>query len=207
MLILSSLKLKTKLMFFGILLSVIPLILISLISFFQETQTEKIVEHETSNLTIKNFENLVKGVYLTCKTSQEQVQQAIDRSLNVAQDIMKQLGAVELSNETIEWQAVNQYTKEKQTLPLSKVIVGGEWIGKTDDMSEKSSIVDKVKSLVGGTCTIFQRLDEAGSMLRVATNVVKKDGKRAVGTYIPAINPDGKPISHPAHLLGVCEVG
>jgi len=60
-------------------------------------------------------------------------------------------------------------------------------------MSEKSSIVDKVKSLVGGTCTIFQRLDEAGSMLRVATNVVKKDGKRAVGTYIPAINSDGKP--------------
>nr|WP_320014367.1 methyl-accepting chemotaxis protein [uncultured Desulfobacter sp.] len=193
MMILSSLKLKIKLMVFGILLSVIPLILIFLISFFQDTQTEKIVQHETSNLAIENFENLVKGVYLTCKASQEQVQQAVNKSLNVAQDIMKQKGTVELSNETIEWQAVNQYTKEKQTLPLPKVTVGGEWIGKTDDMSEKSSIVDKVKSLVGGTCTIFQRLDEAGSMLRVATNVVKKDGKRAVGTYIPAINPDGKP--------------
>ena len=82
MMILSSLKLKIKLMFFGILLSVTPLILVSLISFFQDTQTEKIVEHETSNLAIENFENLVKGVYLTCKTSQEQVQQAVNRSLN-----------------------------------------------------------------------------------------------------------------------------
>ena len=191
--ILSSLKLKIKLMVFGILLSIVPLILISLISFFQDSQSEKIVEHETSNLAIENFENLVKGVYLTCKTSQEQVQDAVNRSLNVARDIMKQQGDVELSNETIEWQAVNQYTKDKQTLPLPKVLVGGEWIGKTDDMSEKSALVDKVKSLVGGTCTIFQRLDEAGSMLRVATNVVKKDGKRAVGTYIPVINPNGKP--------------
>jgi methyl-accepting chemotaxis protein len=30
-------------------------------------------------------------------------------------------------------------------------------------------------------------------MLRVATNVIKKDGTRAIGTYIPFINPDGKP--------------
>ncbi|MCG8550231.1 MAG: methyl-accepting chemotaxis protein, partial [Desulfobacterales bacterium] len=191
--ILNSLTLKIKLMIYGILLSVIPIVLIFLISFFQDAQTEKFVKRETSNLTIENFEHLVKGVYSTCKTSQEQVQNAVNTSLNVARDIIKQQGAVELSNETIEWRAVNQYTKEKQTVSLPKIIFGGEWIGKTDDMSEKSLIVDKVKSLVGGTCTIFQRLDQAGSMLRVATNVVKKDGKRAVGTYIPAINPGGKP--------------
>lgn len=191
--ILGALKLKMKLMIYGILLSVIPLVLISLTSFFQDAQTAKIVRRETSNLTIENFEHLVKSVYATCKASQEQVQKEVNSALNVARDIMKQQGAVKLSNETIEWQVVNQYTKEKQTRSLPKLIAGDEWIGKTDDMAEKSSIVDKIKSLVGGTCTIFQRLNESGSMLRVATNVVKKDGKRAIGTYIPAINPDGKP--------------
>src|SRR3712207_7957094 len=30
-------------------------------------------------------------------------------------------------------------------------------------------------------------------MLRVATNVVGTTGKRAIGTYIPATNPDGAP--------------
>ena len=30
-------------------------------------------------------------------------------------------------------------------------------------------------------------------MLRVCTNVQKKDGTRAIGTYIPRTNPDGKP--------------
>ena len=72
--ILSSLKLKMKLMIYGILLSVIPIVLISLISFFQDAQTENFVKRETSDLTIANFEHLVKGVYSTCKTSQEQVQ-------------------------------------------------------------------------------------------------------------------------------------
>ena len=66
MMILSALKLKIKLMVFGILFSVIPLILISLISFIQDTQTEKIVARETSNLTIENFENL--GLVLTSPT-------------------------------------------------------------------------------------------------------------------------------------------
>ena len=38
--------------------------------------------------------------------------------------------------------------------------------------------VDKVKSLVGGTCTIFMQ------DLRIATNVLKPDGMRAVGTQL-----------------------
>jgi len=50
-------------------------------------------------------------------------------------------------------------------------------------------VVDQVKQLMGGTCTIFQRINDAGDMLRVATNVEKLDGKRATGTFIPATSP------------------
>jgi len=34
-------------------------------------------------------------------------------------------------------------------------------------------------------------MDDAGDMLRVATNVPDTDGKRGIGTFIPATNPDG----------------
>jgi methyl-accepting chemotaxis protein len=54
-------------------------------------------------------------------------------------------------------------------------------------------VVDDVKELVGGTATIFQRMNRQGNILRVATNVEKLDNTRAIGTYIPAVNPDGIP--------------
>jgi methyl-accepting chemotaxis protein len=41
-----------------------------------------------------------------------------------------------------------------------------------------AELVDKVKSLVGGTCTVFMK------DLRVTTNVMKPDGTRAVGTRL-----------------------
>jgi methyl-accepting chemotaxis protein len=54
--------------------------------------------------------------------------------------------------------------------------------------------VDEVKELVGGTCTIFQRMNENGDMLWVATNVIAADKSRAIETFIPAQNADGSPI-------------
>jgi methyl-accepting chemotaxis protein len=60
-------------------------------------------------------------------------------------------------------------------------------------MEMETPVVDQVKKLVGGTATIFQRINEEGDILRVATNVEKLDGTRAIGTYIPAVNPDGAP--------------
>jgi methyl-accepting chemotaxis protein len=54
-------------------------------------------------------------------------------------------------------------------------------------------LVDTVQELTGAVCTLFVRINEEGDFLRVATNVPTKDGRRAIGTYIPAVNPDGKP--------------
>ena len=188
----NQLRLKTKLLVYGIALSVVPLILTFSISFFQDMRTGQMVIAETTRIAVADLEHIVKGVYATCNASQEQVQTEVNSALNVAREILSQQGVAEMSSKRVQWQATNQYTKNNQTASLPEFLVGGTWIGKTDDMAVSSSIVDKVKALVGGTCTIFQRLDDSGSMLRVATNVVKKNGKRAVGTFIPAINPDGQ---------------
>jgi methyl-accepting chemotaxis protein len=96
-------------------------------------------------------------------------------------------------SETATWQAVNQYTKASKSIDLPHMTLGGEWLGQNADPGIPTPLVDEVKLLVGGTCTVFQRMNEAGDMLRVATNVEKLDKTRAIGTYIPAVNPDGQP--------------
>ena len=47
-------------------------------------------------------------------------------------------------------------------------------------LNDDAALVDKIKNLVGGTCTVFM------GDLRVTTNVLKPDGVRAVGTRLAA---------------------
>ncbi len=44
-------------------------------------------------------------------------------------------------------------------------------------------------------------MNETGDMLRVCTNVLNKEGVRAIGTYIPAVQPDGQPNPVVAEIL------
>jgi methyl-accepting chemotaxis protein len=69
--------------------------------------------------------------------------------------------------------------------------VGDTRLQQNRERESYTPIVDDVVKLVGGTATIFQKMNKQGDMLRVATTVVGKDGTRAIATYIPAVNPDG----------------
>jgi len=146
-------------------------------------QTEAVAEDSTAAIA--------KDVLRMCRAQQESVQQKVNNDLNVARDIMRRTGMVSFSPETVAWQAANQYTNAVLTVTLPRMMVGQVCLEQNSDMAKPSPIVDAARDLVGSTCTIFQRMNEAGDMLRVCTNVEKTDHTRAIGTYIPATNPDG----------------
>ncbi len=97
----------------------------------------------------------------------------------------------EVDEVKVEWKAINQFSGESMVVNLPEVQLGSTVIAKNDDVDQPSPLVDEIVRRVGGAATLFQRMNKAGDMLRVATTVVGSDGKRAVGTYIPAIQPDG----------------
>lgn len=68
---------------------------------------------------------------------------------------------------------------------------GGLRLALLRDSAASNALVDEVVGLVGGTVTVFQRLP-SGDMRRVATNVITKEGRRAIGTSIQARAADGK---------------
>ncbi len=57
-----------------------------------------------------------------------------------------------------------------------------EWYLDGELLSESFVFVDSIKSLLGGTATIFQKVDSG--YVRISTNVLNLDGSRAVNSYI-----------------------
>ena len=60
------------------------------------------------------------------------------------------------------------------------------------DFQVQSPVVDVVTKFAQCYCTIFQRMNEEGDMLRVATTVPGSDGQRAIGTFIAHHNTQGE---------------
>jgi len=120
---------------------------------------------------------------------------SLGKVLGIAENVLEQNGGLRFAKDgaTVEWSVTNQYTGNQATVFLPAARFGnGEMIEPVVSFSEKVPLVDDVGRITGDTATIFQRMNPEGDMLRIATNV-NKSGKRAVGTYIPTVNPDGRP--------------
>lgn len=139
-----------------------------------------------------DLDHIAGGVFNLIQAQNEAIEQKLIGDINVARDLLGRMGGVSLSpTEVANWSALNQYTEEITDIELPKMLVGDTWFRQNWMMDIETPVVDEIQSLVGGTSTIFQRMNEEGDMLRVATNIQKLDGTRAIGTYIPAVNPDG----------------
>ncbi|HEY3269399.1 MAG TPA: Cache 3/Cache 2 fusion domain-containing protein, partial [Armatimonadota bacterium] len=141
----------------------------------------------------ENLAGITRGVYSLCETQQESLKGVLSQNLNVAQDIIRRGGGIHLLPAVTSWRASNQFTKTVQNVTLPRVAVGATWLGNNASAGVKTPVVDEAAQMVGGAFTIFQRMNAQGDMLRVATNVLKKDRTRAIGTFIPAANEDGTP--------------
>jgi len=141
-----------------------------------------------------DMRHILEGVYTLCETQQEVLSSFVASSLEVAKEVLENTGGLSIDpTVSISWEAKNQFSGEVKTVTLPGVRVGSKLIMPNKDPNIESPVVDKVKQLQGVTCTLFQRMNDEGDMLRVCTSVIGKDGKRGVGTYIPAKEPDGKP--------------
>jgi signal transduction histidine kinase/DNA-binding response OmpR family regulator len=186
-------KVRTKLILLGITGVVVTALTMMIIGIWQGNVYSERARVEAEKLIDMDLKHINESVYNLIKAQDESIQQKVNEDLNVARYILNDHGEVHLSNEKVIWRATNQYTKEQSVIKLPKMMLGTSWLGQNNQLWMNTPVVDNVKRLVGGTATIFQRINEQGDFLRVATNVKKIDETRAIGTYIPAINPDGTP--------------
>jgi methyl-accepting chemotaxis protein len=163
------------------------------VAIFKNSHVKEDIDREVHDLVSAQADQSARSAYLLCEAMREAVEKTVDNNLRVASNLLEQAGGVRFEDEVVRWAAVNQFSKEKSEIQLPQMLIGDQWLGQNRSMQVETPLVDETAALVGGTCTVFQRMNEAGDMLRVATNVQKLDGQRAIGTYIPRINPDGSP--------------
>ena len=141
----------------------------------------------------ENFKQIVSGVYSLAKVQSDAIDQQLDRCLDIARKSLAKAGGLSPSGANVSWEAVNQFDRKSHKVELPLMLLGGTPLPVERSSKAPVPLVDELTSLSGAKSTIFQRMNENGDMLRVATTVIGKDGRRAIGTYVPAVQPDGSP--------------
>lgn len=188
------LKLKHKIVALAIISALFPVLVMSALTFLQKKNLQSLVSKEINKLCVDNIKYAASDFYKACEMANKIMMDNISCDVRVAGDLLKNSGGLFVSvSSPVKWEAVNQFTKTSKEVTLPGAFIGGTQIEKNNDFNTTVPFVDDVRKLVGGTCAVFQRMNEEGDMLQVATNIPAPDGKRATGYFIPAFGPDGKP--------------
>jgi methyl-accepting chemotaxis protein len=186
-------SLKRKLTVGSVALSTLPLIVITAFLYAQNNKMISITRGESLKLAYADLDHIALGVNALVQAQQDVMQQQAGISLNMVKDRLAACGGASLDTGKIAWKAKNQFTGAETEMTLPKFLIGKEWAGQNTDLKTPSPLVDPIRALLGGACSIFQRMDDGAGMLRVISNAETKEGKRGIGTFIPAKNGDGTP--------------
>ena len=138
----------------------------------------------------------VQGVLDLVSTSNTLIGQSVMHGLDITADVVERRGGLRLGTEPVTWEVIPQTSRDSadaRTIEIPEMLLGERALGQNHSFETTTPVVDEAARLVGGTVTLFQRMNADGEMLRIATNVRKADGSRAIGTYIPLKLPDGAP--------------
>jgi methyl-accepting chemotaxis protein len=124
----------------------------------------------------------------------------VGRALAVAEGLLAEAGGLQLGAGSRALTVRDQGTDALTRVQLPVLLLGGEEFRVVEDPRVRAQLVDDVVARVGGSCTVFQRVDGVG-LVRIATTVVTPAGRRNVATCIAPVGPDGTPDAVVAEVL------
>ncbi len=181
---------RSRILTRGVGLTLTPVVCVLLVIWITNSVANSVAVDGYSGLANKDLNRVVLSVASACKLYNGYLSQAVSG----ASTVLNRTGPVHFdASESITWQAKNQFTAKTTPVNLPLMMVGETALRPVVDPGKPAPVVDEVEALYHFSSTVFQRMNPQGDMLRVSTTVKKADGTRAIGTYIPAIGPDGKP--------------
>lgn len=186
-----SLSLRQQISALGVLSALLATVTVAILVLVNERNTSKSVSDEVISIMQERLARTAEKTYSICKLSQEHLQREVDTSLNLGHAALKGAGGVQVSAKTVTWSGLNQFTQTRTQIVVPQWSLQGVALLPERSFDRTIPIIDDITRLTGETVTLFQRVNPAGDMLRVATTVKASDGQRAIGTFIPAVMPNG----------------
>lgn len=161
----------------NIILSLVMVIIMSSLGIYTIKIGKNISIKDADLQMTEQVQDLSKMIEIQLVESQGRV----DYALNAAREFISHQGEYSLGNEEIDIVATNQISQASHSVKVKNFRIANQNIFKN------YLIVDKIQELTGATATIFQKIP--GGYLRISTNVLKENGERAIGTFIPSNSP------------------
>ncbi len=122
--LLNDLSVGKKMVFSGVTTTALLAVILAGLALWQSDQAQQIAADEVQKLASREQEGLLAGVVATLASQQELLEEKVVSDLNVARDVLQQIGMVGFSKESVEWRAVNQFSKASSTTSLPKMMFG-----------------------------------------------------------------------------------
>lgn len=186
-------KLRHQFLLFGVGTTFAAIAAISIADVISNARLSVLSREKVQNLLQREQESILSRTYTVVRAQGTAIGQQLSSQVRVLEAAIDRAGGLNLGSRQVTWQAQNQYTQAVKTVQLPEMQIGGRWLGQVRNFEQTVPAIDEVVQQMGGTVTLFQRINAQGDMLRVATTVPTATQQRAIGTYIPATNPSGDP--------------
>ena len=184
--------LQHKIVWLAVLAAALPVLVMSLLILFQKQELMVNIIADVNAVSRNETGQIVKLVHRMCEMSNRRTENRLREHVETASAELVAQGPVAFDTNQIAWVARNQFTHQSTNLSLPVMLLGLTRLTPNTDFKVQSPVVDVVTRFSQCYCTIFQRMNEEGDMLRVATTVPAPDDKRAIGSFIARHGPQGE---------------
>ncbi|MBK8010070.1 MAG: Cache 3/Cache 2 fusion domain-containing protein [Deltaproteobacteria bacterium] len=196
------LSIRTKVMGLGVGAAVAATASLAAVFWLQSKDLQAGLDGEIEVTARERTAEIARSAMAMCRAANLFLSRKLAVGATLLSNGLRSGGTAKLAAETAEWTATNQRTREATKVVLPKLMFGEHWLGQVASSGTPVRFVDEVSAVLPeASATVFQRMNDAGDMLRVATSVKAADGARALATYIPSRTADGGPDPIIARLL------
>ncbi len=184
--------LKHKIVWLAALAAALPVLVMSLLILTQKRELVKNIVDDMNAVSRSETGQIAQWVHRVCDMSNRRTENRLREHMEAASTELAAQGPVAFDTNQVTWVARNQFTHQATNLSLPTMLLGQTRLTPNTEFSTPSPVVDVVTRFSTCYCTVFQRINEEGDMLRVATTVPAADGRRAIGTFIAHHNAQGE---------------